>query len=343
MEFDIGLYSYRNRNGGHDEKESCANYRLGGVAMMPVLEVRQLAICFTEYTSGLQQQQIQVIEGLDLTVDRGKITAVIGASGSGKSLLAHAILGILPEHAEMSGTILYEGKPLDARKQLALRGKEIVLIPQSVEYLDPTMRAGCQVRYAAGGKRREAADKQRQAFERYHLGTHVERLYPFELSGGMARRVLNAAATVKGAAKLIIADEPTPGLPQQDVQEALQQLRAMADDGCAVLLITHDIEAALVVADQVAVFYAGMAVEVACREDFVGDGHLLRHPYTKALWRALPQNGFEPIPGVQPQPGERPIGCLFAARCAIATELCNMARPGVSSIRGGIVRCIHAT
>jgi oligopeptide/dipeptide ABC transporter, ATP-binding protein, C-terminal domain len=310
--------------------------------MVPLLEVRNLQITFTRYTGGLRQHQIKVVDGVDLSVAAGEITAIIGASGSGKSLLAHAILGLLPGNAAMSGKIMYRGEELDARRQEALRGREIAYIPQAVTYLDPTMRVGRQVRLAAGGDRREAADKQRRAFRRYRLGEHVEKLYPFELSGGMARRVLVAAASVSDA-RLIIADEPTPGLPQAEVREALLQLRELADSGCGVLLITHDIQAALGVADRVVVFYAGSSVETAHAQDFSGDGHLLRHPYSRALWRALPENGFEVLPGAQPQPSDRLEGCLFAPRCAMATAACSKERPEMRHVRGGMVRCYHAT
>jgi len=310
--------------------------------MVPLLEVRNLQITFTRYINGLKQHQIKVVDGVDLALEAGEITAVIGSSGSGKSLLAHAILGILPGNATMSGKILYRGEALDARRQEALRGSEIAYIPQSVTYLDPTMRVGKQVRLGVNGDKREAAERQRRAFQRYRLGDHVEKLYPFELSGGMARRVLVAAATVSDA-KLIIADEPTPGLPQADVQEALQQLRELADAGCGVLLITHDIQAALKVADRVVVFYAGSSVEAAHAHEFSGDGHMLRHPYSRALWRALPENGFEPLPGAQPQPSDRLEGCPFAPRCAYATQQCREERPETRIVRRGMVRCCHAT
>ncbi len=89
------------------------------------------------------------------------------------------------------------------------------------------------------------------------------------------------------------------------------------------MLITHDIESALTIADKIAVFYAGTTVEVAPVDDFTGDGEALRHPYTKALWRALPQNEFIPIPGSQPHPNALPSGCLFAPRCEIATPECG--------------------
>lgn len=313
--------------------------RKGGQAM-PILEVNDLAISFTQYTGGLHQQKLQVVQGVELSVQKGEIVAIVGASGSGKSLLAHAIMGILPENAEMTGTIRYKGELLTAAKQEQLRGNEIALVPQSVNYLDPLMRVGEQVRISARGT--DSAERQRKAFAQFKLGAHVERLFPFQLSGGMARRVLVSTATV-GRAELIIADEPTPGLNADVVMEALRQFRELADQGCAVLLITHDIESALLIADKVAVFYAGTTVEVATADDFANKGERLRHPYTKALWRALPQNDFVPIPGTQPHARDFPSGCLFAPRCEAATAACSESRPTMRAVRGGLVRCPHAS
>jgi peptide/nickel transport system ATP-binding protein len=307
---------------------------------MPILEVENLSISFKQYTAGLKQKKHQVISSLHVTLEAGEILAVVGASGSGKSLLAHAILGILPSNANVSGTIKYAGEALSVERQTALRGKEIALVPQSVNYLDPLMRVGNQVRTSV--KQGDAVQAQRAVFERYHLRPDVENMYPFQLSGGMARRTLLSTAMVSGA-KVIIADEPTPGLDPVVIKEALNNLREFADNGCGVMLITHDIESALTIADKIAVFYAGTTVEVAPVNNFVGDGKSLRHPYSKALWRALPQNDFIPIPGSQPHPRALPSGCLFAPRCEKATAKCRQAQPEMRQLRNGMVRCIHAT
>ena len=113
---------------------------------MPILEVKELSISFKQYVRGLKQEDSNVISSLNLTIEEGEVLAVVGASGSGKSLLAHAILGILPSNANITGTINYDGEELTAVKQASLRGKEIALIPQSVNYLDPLMQVGKQVR-----------------------------------------------------------------------------------------------------------------------------------------------------------------------------------------------------
>lgn len=309
-----------------------------------LLFVDNLSITFTMYRAGLHQREVTVITDLGLTVNRGEVVAVVGASGSGKSLLAHAILGILPHNATITGTIHYQGRALTEARQNKVRGKEIALIPQSVSYLDPLQRVGPQVRRTAelSGMNASAADvAQATVFQRYGLAERVADLFPFQISGGMARRVLVATASV-GDATLLIADEPTPGLHPTAVTETLNHLRQLADEGKGVILITHDLEAALRVADRVAVFYAGTTVEVAPIADFAEDGATLRHPYSQALWRALPQNGFVPLAGSQPTPDALPIGCLFANRCSHVTEACHATRPPLREVRGGEVRCVHA-
>ena len=108
-------------------------------------------------------------------------------------------------------------------------------------------------------------------------------------------------------------------------------------------MITHDIEAALKIADKIAVFYAGTTLEIANVNDFKGDGINLRHPYSKALLNALPQNGFKPIKGSQPMPNELPKGCLFQDRCECISEKCRLIRPNARMVRDGMVRCLNAT
>lgn len=307
---------------------------------MSILEVNHLSVSFKQYTAGLKQSHHKVISDLNVSLEAGEILAVVGASGSGKSLLAHAILGILPANASVSGVMTYEGEELTPARQKALRGKEIALVPQSVNYLDPLMKVGKQVRTSA--RTGDAVQAQRKVFERFRLGREVERMYPFQLSGGMARRTLLSTAMVSGA-KVIIADEPTPGLDPVVIKEALSHFREFANQGCAVMLITHDIESALQIADKIAVFYAGTTVEIARVEDFADQGEAIRHPYSKALWRALPQNDFVPISGSQPHPSALPPGCLFAPRCGMATTECLQVQPEMRPLRDGMVRCIHAT
>ncbi|MBD0336973.1 MAG: ABC transporter ATP-binding protein [Cyanobacteria bacterium Co-bin13] len=307
-----------------------------------MLSVSNLSVTFSQYEKGLRRKQLTVITDLDLEVQAGEVVAVVGASGSGKSLLAHAILGILPENAAVGGTMLFHGQPLTPERCQQLRGKAIALVPQSVGYLDPLMRVGQQVQRVAqlnGLSKPAARTAVKQTFQRYDLPPQADRCYPFQVSGGMARRVLVSTAVVSQA-DLVIADEPTPGLHPDVVTETLNHLRELAQEGRGVILITHDIGAALLVADRVAVFYAGTTAEIASAQDFASGN--LRHPYTQALWRSLPQNDFVPVPGTQPSPEALPVGCLFSDRCPWVTEACLPERPALRAVRRGLVRCIHA-
>ncbi|WP_371366879.1 Peptide transport system ATP-binding protein SapD [Sporomusa rhizae] len=302
-----------------------------------ILQINNLSISFTQYEQGLRQIDLQVIRNLNVSVHEGELVAVVGSSGSGKSLLAHAILGILPPNCNASGNIFFEDELLDNARIQELRGKKIVLVPQSVNYLDPLEKIGEQVRKEC--KEESVRRRQEELFSYYNLQKNTADLYPFELSGGMARRVLLSTAMMENP-RLIIADEPTPGLHLEAAKNAMRHFREFADKGNGVLLITHDIELALEVADRIAVFYAGTTVEEAPVADFQSMD-TLRHPYTKALWRALPQNGFQPFPGNQPYVKDMPKGCSFGPRCLQFTPECEGDIPE-QVIRCGTVRCIHA-
>jgi peptide/nickel transport system ATP-binding protein len=304
-----------------------------------LLEIHDLSVSFRMYDHGLEQTDLKVISDLHLTVYPGEIVAIAGSSGSGKSLLASAILGILPGNATVYGHISYKGQQLSAERQRQLRGTKIALVPQSVAYLDPLLKVGQQ---ADGHKKPYPTEKRRSLFKRFGLPDKTEQLYPYQLSGGMARRVLVSTALITDS-ELIIADEPTPGMSLNQALEALKMFREMANEGKAVILITHDIDLAFEFADRVAVFYAGTTVETAPASDFKKGPDTLRHPYSKALWRALPQNGFHSIEGFQPYAGNLPKGCLFAPRCPYKTSKCEEGIPPVTEVRGGEVRCYHVT
>lgn len=305
----------------------------------PILEVSGLSVAFRMYDGALEQRELQVISSLSLTVRPGEVLAIAGSSGSGKSLLASAILGILPGNAIVKGSLYYDGQPLTPARQARLRGSEIALVPQSVAFLDPLMKVGRQV---DGHKKPYPTEKRKKIFQRFGLPDTTEELYPFQLSGGMARRVLVSTALIQDA-RLVIADEPTPGMSLDQALEALKMFRQMADEGRAVVLITHDIDLAFAFADRIAVFYAGTTLETATAAEFRQGPDALRHPYSKALWRALPQNGFQPIEGFQPYAASLPHGCLFAPRCPYRTPACEAETPPMRQVRGGEVRCIHAT
>ena len=301
-----------------------------------VLQVDNLSVAFSMYNKGLSKRDLEVIHELSIDVKKGEIVAVVGSSGSGKSLLAHAIMGILPENAKTKGSIKYYNNELNEKYLKKVRGKDIAFIPQSVDFLDPLMKVGKQVIGINGNK-----ERQKEVFKKYNLDDKVAEMYPFQLSGGMARRVLIATA-VMNEAKLIIADEPTPGLNLELAMETLNNFREIADSGCGVLLITHDVDLALNVADRIEVFYSGTIVEIAQVEDFIKGKDALRHPYSKAFIDALPQNKFKELPGYQPYAGNLPKGCLFRDRCSLKTDECCM-EIKMRKVRDGEVRCINAT
>lgn len=302
-----------------------------------ILSVEHLSVKFTQYDRGFHQAEFSAIRDLSLTVRAGEMVAAVGSSGSGKSLLAHAVLGILPYNSTVGGDITYRGEILTKKRIKALRGRDIVLVPQSVSYLDPLMRAGAQVR--KGKKDKESRRNCKEVLARYGLGKETEDLYPFELSGGMTRRILISTAVMEKP-KLVIADEPTPGLHLEAARRVLSHFREIADEGAGVLLITHDLELALEAADRIVVFYAGTNVEEADVSDFEEEAKL-RHPYTKALFRAMPQHGFSSVPGTQPYGKEYPKGCPYAPRCQFTGEKC---RENVEyrNLRNGMVRCWNA-
>lgn len=306
----------------------------------PLLQVNELSVGFSRYGKGFSKTLLPVIHRLSLSVNRGEILAVVGSSGAGKSLLAHAILGLLPGNAAVEGSIAYGGTPLDAAAQRRLRGKEIAFIPQTVAALDPLLKAGAQVQN--GDKSPGMNRRREEAFARLGLADGVKNLYPFALSGGMARRVLFASAAVSEAS-LILADEPTPGMGAGQAVQALSIFQQFAGEGKAVVLITHDVDLALAFAHRIAIFYAGTIVEETPVQHFAAGPAALRHPYSKALWQAMPQHGFTPLPGFQPYAGELPRGCPFAPRCGCKSSLCGSEFPPARALRGGLVRCHHAT
>lgn len=258
----------------------------------PVLEVADLRVHFVQYERGLRRRTSTALAGMNLTVAAGEVVALVGASGAGKSLLAHAVLGLLPPNAVEEGVVAIEGATVDPARRRALAGSVTALLPQSVAYLDPVSRVGGQLRRSArlaGHPDPRAVSE--AALDRRGLAPDVGRLFPHELSGGMARRVLMAMATM-GDPRLLLADEPTTGLPAATVAGIVTELRALADAGSAVVLITHELRAALSVADRVVICRDGRTVDVAPPAAFTGDGARLEHDYTRALWRALPGNGF---------------------------------------------------
>lgn len=261
-----------------------------------ILEINHLAISFIQYDSGFRRREIHPVRDLSLRVRSGEITAVVGASGSGKSLLAHAVMGIMPYNCSVAGEIIYRGSPLDEARLKTLRGSKISFVPQGVSYLDPLMRVGDQIR--KGQKNKDVREKSLELLRRYGLEDETERLYPFEVSGGMARRIMIASALMEQP-ELVIADEPTPGLDKKTALRVMGHFREITQMGAGVFIITHDLELALETSDRILIFHEGMVVEEVTPEEF-RSGESLKHPYTKALFGAMPGNGF----GVWDRKGE---------------------------------------
>ncbi|MFH8569342.1 ABC transporter ATP-binding protein [Streptomyces sp. NPDC017993] len=269
----------------------------------------------------------------------GECLALVGESGCGKSVLASALLGLLPGNAQTAGSALLGSTGPTAaeatvdlltatERQLAgtLRGRRVGLIPQSpAAHLTPVRTVRAQLEETVREVTRTPRAGLRAAAERAAGRAslpldHLDR-YPHQLSGGLAQRAATALSLV-GNAPLLLADEPTTGLDRELVHSTVDELRRHVDDGRALLMITHDLAAAERIADRVAVMYAGRIVELADAGAFFGKPGP-RHPYARGLLDALPERAFRPIPGNPPELGALPAGCAFAARCDRATDACD--------------------
>lgn len=307
------------------------------IILSELLKVSNLSISFSRYIQGLRKSTIKTINDLSLSVNSGEIVAILGSSGSGKSLLAHAILGILPENAICEGVIKYKGNIIEQKDKEKLRGDEICFIPQSVNFLDPLMKISNQVIGEVKDKDDEKRKRinQRKIFEKYGLDKSVDSMYPFQLSGGMVRKVLLSTALLSNP-DLIVADEPTPGLDTKDVEETIENIRKMKEDNKGVLLITHEIDVALKTADRIAIFYSGYVIEINDTKNFLSPSTLL-HPYTKSLIKALPRNGFILTKGIQPL--EDVKGCVYYENCPCKMNICKNIKPILIKYNNAKIRC----
>ncbi|MFK0234601.1 oligopeptide/dipeptide ABC transporter ATP-binding protein [Streptomyces vinaceus] len=317
----------------------------------PVLGVDRLSVRF-RMEGG---RYVEAVTDATFTLATGECLVLVGESGCGKSVLASALLGLLPANAETAGSArLADGLDVLAADERTLartvRGRRVGLVPQSpAAHLTPvrTIRSHLEetVRELAGRTRTRARtrggaalrDAARAAAERAAFpATHLDR-YPHELSGGLAQRAATALALV-GDAPLLLADEPTTGLDRDLVHRTVDELRSHTREaGRALLMITHDLAAAERIADTVAVMYAGRIVEITPAAVFFGAPGP-RHPYARGLLDALPERAFTPVPGAPPELGALPPGCAFAARCARADTACRAQRPPL--LEG--VACHHA-
>lgn len=289
------------------------------------LEVTDLSVRFR-----LPRAIVRAVSHVNLTLRPGRMLALVGESGCGKSVLTSALLGLLPANADVAGTAWLRGAAGDVELLTApervlsrgVRGRRIALVPQSAHAaLTPTRSARAQiletVRVLEG--RADAEDRVAALADRAGLHASALDLYPHELSGGMAQRVVLALA-LAGRPDVILADEPTSGLDRPLAHRAVAELRGLADDGMAVLMITHDLVAAEGAATDLAVMYASRLVESGPIDEVLRDPW---HTYTTELLDALPRRRFAPIPGHPPDLTAVDDGCAFAARSARHREVCN--------------------
>ena len=290
----------------------------------PVLDVRDLSVRFTPATRR-DRGTVHAATEVSFALHRGRVLALVGESGCGKSVLATALLGLLPGNAVVTGSadLTVSGQPpvdlvTASGRVLAqeVRGRRVALVPQSAATaLTPVRTARSQLEetvreLAPGADPRVRADQLAG-----RVGLHPGDLdrFPHELSGGMAQRVVVALA-LAGEPDVVLADEPTAGLDRPLVDRTLRLLRTVADAGTAVLLITHDLAALLRspgAADDVAVMYASRLLETGPAPAVLTDP---AHDYTRDLLRALPAGGLVPIPGHPPTLTDLPPGCAYHRR-----------------------------
>ena len=252
---------------------------------------------------------VHAASNIDLVVPPGTVTALVGESGCGKSIIATSVMNMLPPGTHRTGTITVDG--IDVFSGTPFRGRQAALVPQSAAtYLTPVRTARSQLQEtidALGTAHTYDGLAQRVGLEPAALDC-----YPHELSGGMAQRVAIAGA-LAGDPSVIVADEPTANLDRALTDHVLGLLRACADAGAAVLLITHDLASLtrVAIADRLAVMYASRIMETGPAAQVLQDP---LHDYTRDLLGALPSRGLNPIPGSPPQLTDLPDECVYYLR-----------------------------
>jgi len=312
----------------------------------PLLRIEDLAIHFRT-PRGIAR----VVDGANLTIQRGEIFGLAGESGCGKTTLVEAILQIIRFPNRITRGHVYfspddHSPPVDlmalSPAQLRrVRWEHISYVPQgSMNSLNPVMRVGDQIvdgMTAHGVHGEEARAKVPEVLEKVGLEGRVGRLYPHELSGGMKQRAIIATAIAMDP-ELIIADEPTTALDvnvQRVILDTLLQLRR--DLGVAILIVSHDLPVHAQLVDRIGIMYAGQVVEIGDVRPVLKNA---LHPYTQGLMDSIPAIGGERkrlggIAGVSPSPLERPAGCPFHPRCPHAMEICTTLAPSLAEIAPG--------
>ena len=308
---------------------------------MSLLEVRDLTVAFPTET-----ERVSAVRGMNYHVDKGEVVALVGESGAGKSASAMAVVGLLPEYAEVSGSVRLHGDELlglSDQRMSRVRGKAIGTVFQDpMSALTPVYTVGDQIAEAIEvhnrGTTRTAA--RTRAVELLDLVGIAQperraRAFPHELSGGERQRVVIAIA-ISNDPDLLICDEPTTALDVTVQAQILELLETARDvTGAGVLIITHDLGVVAEFADRALVMYAGRAVEVASVGDLYRDR---RMPYTAGLLGSVPRLDapqgarLVPIPGAPPSLAALPPGCPFAPRCPLAIDECRAAEPELVTV-----------
>jgi peptide/nickel transport system ATP-binding protein len=292
-----------------------------------------------------------VVEDVTLEVSPGEILGLVGESGSGKTTTALALLGYSQPGARIvSGEITVAGETMSGRSERAarrLRGRLVSYVPQDPgNALNPALR----IRRAIQDMLDEhAAERElstvEAALENVNLpaGAEFARRYPHQLSGGQQQRVTIAVALVCEP-PLVVLDEPTTGLDVLTQARILREIeRLRSERGLAMVYVSHDLAVVSQIADRIAVMYAGRIVEEGPTLAVLREP---KHPYTHGLVASIPDHvrprRLRGIPGVAPGPGERPEGCAFRPRCALAVERCGLELPALEKIAAGRrVRCFE--
>lgn len=306
-----------------------------------VLEIKELKSYF--YT---EKGVAKAVDGVNITIPKGKIIGLVGESGCGKSMTARSIMGLLKYPGKISGgSILFEGKDLAKLPERELRkicGNDISMIFQEpMTSLNPVLKVGRQVQETllvhdrTIGKE-EAKKRVIDMFEKVGIPEAGKRYdsYPHELSGGLRQRVMIAMAMICKP-HLLIADEPTTALDVTIEAQILRLMKQLRDEtGTSVLIITHNLGVVAEICDYVYVMYAGRIVEQAPTCELFDH---TAHPYTKGLMASIPRIGNNPerlhtIPGVVPNLLHLPEGCTFCTRCECAVEACRKEKPVLKKV-----------
>ena len=305
-----------------------------------ILKVNNLSVTFNN-----KNEKICALSDFSCSLYSGECTAIIGESGCGKSVAAHAILKLFPKNTDISGSVCFDAQELITLSEHVLqkiRGKKIGIIYQNPDRsLNPIYQIGRQMKEPLDVHNVcNPSDKWNHIINILRKVGFLDpdqtlERYPCHCSGGMNQRA--ATAVVLGLMPdIVIADEPTKGLDYDRVADVESSLQEVKREGHSLLLITHDITLAERIADELIVMYAGQVIEKGPMKKVLSTP---LHPYTEGLIKSLPRNGFIPIDGYAPPLSNLPSGCRFAERCTSASEICIFQNPDLKIKNGHEVRC----